>query len=145
MSPPSVASGLRLRPAEVGDAEWLADLRNRLADHFLSPEPATAERTVQLLDDSRTYVLEVDGRLVGSWALYRQRGDRIEFGRFMLEPRLRRNGFGRLMLEYAIEQARELGARRLQLVTKSSNRAAHSLYDEMGFEVTQVRMELRLD
>ena len=141
----SVASGLRLRPAEVGDAEWLADLRNRLADHFLSPEPATTEKTVQLLDDSHTYVLEVDGRLVGSWALYRQRGDRMEFGRFMLEPRLRRNGFGRLMLEYAIEQARELGVRRLQLVTKPLNVAAHELYREAGFEPTQIRMELRLD
>jgi len=141
----SVASSLRLRPAEVGDADWLADLRNRLAEHFLSSAPATAEKTVQLLDDSHTYVLEVDGRRVGSWALYRQRGDRMEFGRFMLEPRERRNGVGRLMLEYAIAQARELGVRRLQLVAKPLSVAAHELYGEVGFVPTQVRMELVLD
>ena len=141
----SVASGLRLRPAQEEDVPFLVDLRNRLADHFLSSEPATVEKTVQLLDEDHTFVMEVNGRLAGSFALYRPRGDRLEFGRFMLEPWAAGNGYGRVMLEYAIEEARRLGARRLRLVTKPRNVAACSLYDEMGFQVTSVHMELHLD
>ena len=141
----SVASGLRLRPAELEDVQFLVELRNRLAPHFLSSEPATAERTAELLADSHTYVLEVDGRAVGSFALYRQHGDRLEFGRFMLEPRASGNGFGRVMLEFAVQEARRLGAHRLRLVTKPQNVAAWWLYEAMGFQVTHVRMELLLD
>lgn len=145
MSAASVASGLRLRPAQEEDAQFLVDLRNRLAKHFLSSEPATVEKTVELLTGSRTYVLEVGGQLAGSFALCRRRGDSLEFGRFMLEPWAAGNGYGRVMLEYAIENARRLGARRLRLVTLPRNVAAYSLYDEMGFQVTSVHMELRLD
>ncbi len=141
----SVASGLSLRPAQEEDAPFLVDLRNRLADHFLSSEPATVEKTVELIARNRTFVMEVDGQLAGAFALYRLRGDRLEFGRFMMEPWAAGNGYGRVMLEYAIGEARRLGAHRLQLVTKPRNVAAYTLYDEMGFTVTQMRMELCLD
>lgn len=145
MSTASVASGLRLRPAQLQDARFLVDLRNRLADHFLSAEPATVEKTVEMLAEDRTFVMELNGQLAGSFALYRPRGDRLEFGRFMLEPRLHGNGYGRVMLRYALEVARTMGARHLRLVTKPQNWAAIELYGEMGFGVTQIRMELRLD
>jgi len=138
------ATGLNLRPATPEDARLLVALRNRLAEHFLSPQPATVEKTMELLDDSLTYVLEVDGRFAGGFALYRRRGDRLEFGRFMIEPWAAGNGYGRLMLEFAIEEARRLGARCLHLVTKPQNAAAFALYEDVGFRVTSMRMELNL-
>lgn len=145
MSKASVVTGLKLRLATAEDAPFLVALRNRLAKHFLSSEPATLEKTVELLGESQTYILEIDGRLVGSFALYRHRGERLEFGRFMIEPRTAGNGYGRMMLEFAIREARRLGARRLHLVTVPSNLAARTLYDDAGFKVTSVRMELPLD
>lgn len=145
MSTASVASGLRMRPAGPADAPFLTDLRNRLASHFLSGVPATVGHTLVMLEESWTYVSKLDGQRVGAFALTTIAPGTLEFGRFMLEPSLHGNGYGRLMLLYAIEEARRLGAHSLHLVTKPQNWAACELYEEAGFEVTQVRMELRLD
>jgi RimJ/RimL family protein N-acetyltransferase len=138
--------------AQEADAQFLMDLRNRLAEHFFSPEPATLEKTLELLGlrlgygNSSTYILMVDGRRVGSYALYNWDGrTTVEFGRFMLDPDEHGNGYGRMMLEHAIVKAWAMGAHRLSLVTKPANVAACELYGEAGFEVTQVRMELSLD
>ncbi len=137
---------LCIRPAKAEDALFLVDLRNKLASHFFSGDPATLTKTVELLADERTqtYVLEVDGRTAGSFALYRRRGVSLEFGRFMMEPWASGNGYGRVTLEFAIKEARRLGAKILRLVTMPGNAAAITLYDELGFEVTQVQMELVL-
>lgn len=144
-SVPELAT-LCLRPAKAEDAQFLVDLRNKLASHFFSGEPATLTKTMELLADDRThtYILEIDGRATGSFALYRRRGASLEFGRFMMEPWATGNGYGRVTLEFAIKEARRLDAKILRLVTMPGNVAAITLYDEFGFQVTQVQMELVL-
>ena len=145
----SAPSGLEFRLATEEDAPFLTNLRNRLADNFLSPEPATLLKTRWMIaaGHSQTYILEVDGQRVGAFSLYgwEPGAASVEFGRFMLEPGVRGNGYGRIMLGHAIEKAREMGARTLRLVTKPGNVPARDLYEAAGFHVTKLSMELALE
>ena len=138
----SARSNLRLRPAITSDAPAIAELRNRLAQHFLSQEPATTWRTVDMLAESKTLVAVADGQLIGACSLYNFQGETAEFGRFMVAPEHR--GCGKRLLWYAIEIARALRLKRLRLVTKPENGAAAHLYEEVGFKVVSVQMELTL-
>lgn len=139
----SAASSPKIRPARPADATFLANLRNLLPKHFLSAGRATPEKTVELLGTSRTYVLEVDDKPVGSFALYEENGS-MEFGRFMVEPDAQGAGLGRMMLSYAIEEARAGGCAQLRLVTKPENKAALRLYKAAGFQTTLIQMGLKL-
>lgn len=141
------APSCTLRPATRLDAAFLTALRNELAEHFLSSVPATEEKTLELLAESYTYVVEVDGRGVGSFALMPHSptvGRELEFGRFMVARWAQGRGYGRMLLRHAIEVARCLGATSLYLVAKPES-VACGLYKDVGFEVASVRMELSLD
>ena len=48
-------------------------------------------------------------------------------------PARRGQGFGRALLEAAMDHARERGARRIDLNTSEDDVAARALYDRMGF------------
>ncbi|HHQ14034.1 MAG TPA: ribosomal-protein-alanine N-acetyltransferase [Chromatiales bacterium] len=57
----------------------------------------------------------------------------------VVAPVLRRQGFGRELLEYMLERAAAAGAERVILESRPSNRAAMQLYRDTGFEVIGVR------
>ena len=50
-----------------------------------------------------------------------------------VRERDRRNGLGRILVERAIERARERGCGRIELDVSESNRAAWALYESAGF------------
>ncbi len=49
----------------------------------------------------------------------------------------RGKGYGRTLVEYAVQEAREAGANTLSLTSRSERVAANELYRSMGFEVQQ--------
>jgi mycothiol synthase len=123
---------------------FLIQLRNKLADEFLSSEPATAEGTRRILP--WMYVAEVDGKSVGTFSLYNQNRDRgsVEFGRFAVEPAFQGRGYGRVMLKGAIAWAREMGFISIILTVKPDNEWADALYRDAGFRASHLVMELTL-
>jgi len=129
----SEVSTLRLRPAAARDVPFLVDLRNALASSFLSQFPATQAKTLRLLATSGTYIIERDGKPVGSFALYNVQGTKAEFGRFMVAPDAQGNGVGSWALERALEKVREQRIRRLELTVREDNAEAINLYSKHGF------------
>ena len=146
----SEVSARSVRRATLADVEFLVALRNQLAVHFLNPRPATVEKTMELLADSQTWMLELDGRRAGTFALYKFDGHAMEFGRFMIAPEYQYRGLGKLALETAIAEAKELGTKRLHLLVKDNSSAAIHLYIRFGFSIKAwdgdgpVEMELEL-
>jgi ribosomal-protein-alanine N-acetyltransferase len=53
----------------------------------------------------------------------------------------RRDGIGHMLLDYAIENARSLGATHLALEVNVNNKAAGELYEAKGFEQYHVRKD----
>ncbi|WP_354516579.1 GNAT family N-acetyltransferase [Paenarthrobacter sp. 4246] len=57
---------------------------------------------------------------------------------------LRGQGVGALMIEWALEQARERGCSLVQLTTDKSRTAAHRFYERLGFVASHEGMKLTL-
>ena len=125
---------LTLRRASPDDAAFITNLRNALAAYFLSPVPATVERTRTMLGESQTFIAECEGHPVGTFAFYDVQFGRAEFGRFMVLPEEQGKGIGKWVLEAAIWRARGFGLRHLILtVRKDSKAAITNLYTRYGF------------
>ena len=54
-------------------------------------------------------------------------------------PDNRRDGVGLMLLDYALDNARSLGAKYMMLEVNINNTAAHTLYEGHGFEKFSVR------
>lgn len=70
---------------------------------------------------------------VGCAGVRRWENDIAELKRMYLRPHTRGRGWGRLLLEAALEHARRLDYRRIRLDTVPTMQAAIALYRELGF------------
>ncbi len=80
-------------------------------------------------------VVELDGEHAGSIALTDEGGGEATVRWFVLDPEVRGNGLGRLLLGEMLAKAAEVGYVRVQLETFSELEAAAHLYREHGFEL----------
>ncbi len=118
------------------------------------------------LGDPRKYILQPGGRilfaqradtLVGCCALMPLAPDAFEVAKMAVTESAQGQGIGRLLMQAAIDLARNLGARRLYLETNSKLVPALGLYANFGFRMipddalppspyarADVRMELLL-
>ena len=107
-------------------------------------EDAVIDR--DLLDPLEHYdavwIVEEDGRVVGSAAVREAGEAEAELKRMYLAPELRGRGLGRRLLELVIEWARERGLVAVTLDTTAEMRAARSLYESAGFQAYGNRTEV---
>ncbi|HEX3783283.1 MAG TPA: GNAT family N-acetyltransferase [Pseudonocardiaceae bacterium] len=95
-------------------------------------------------------VAELDGEVVGTLQLSYLAGlSRIGATRAQIEAvRVRADqrgsGLGKMLFEWAIEQARQRGAVLVQLTTDASRADAHRFYERLGFVPSHVGMKLAL-
>jgi ribosomal-protein-alanine N-acetyltransferase len=68
---------------------------------------------------------------VGFWYIV----DEAHISTIAVHPNLRRQGIGRVLLEYALERARALGAELVTLEVRESNQAATEMYQTFGFQI----------
>jgi GNAT superfamily N-acetyltransferase len=54
----------------------------------------------------------------------------------VVDSRYRRRGIGRLLMEYAINQARQSGCYKVQLLSNVKRHEAHQFYRSLGFETS---------
>ncbi len=133
--PPSVA--LEFRAAVPRDlptiAPWLraaglgppADADGAAWERRLSEDP----RIVCVVGEA------ADGRCTGFFRLD-VAPDRTAEVTLVVAPDRRRRGYGRLLLERALAEARRRGLRRLDALVQPSNRVALAFFDDAGFEST---------
>jgi L-amino acid N-acyltransferase YncA len=90
-------------------------------------------------DDTRTYVAEQDGKIVGSYVLRPNRpglGAHVSNASFIVAKQARSLGVGRAMGEHCLSEARRLGYRAMQFnFVVSTNESAVHLWKELGFEI----------
>ncbi|TVU60087.1 GNAT family N-acetyltransferase [Paenarthrobacter nitroguajacolicus] len=93
---------------------------------------------------------ELDGDVVATFQLsylpgLSRRGSwRAQIEAVRVSEVLRGQGVGALMIEWAIEQARERGCSLVQLTTDKSRVAAHRFYARLGFVASHEGMKLKL-
>jgi GNAT superfamily N-acetyltransferase len=132
------------REMRPGDPEAIVAMHERLYpaehdrnDRFVAMVRKSVEDAVDAgwPEGGGIWVVERSGEFSGSVALTDE-GDGVGALRWvLLAPELRGAGLGRRLIGEAIERARELGMRRIELYTFSALRAAGRIYREAGFEV----------
>ncbi|MCM3658561.1 GNAT family N-acetyltransferase [Agromyces mediolanus] len=152
------ASGSRssLRRARRDDVEAILAL---LAGDVLRREEsrsddAAALRAFDVIDADASQLLVVvegpGGAIVGTMqlsfipGLSRGGATRMQIEAVRVAEPLRGGGIGAAMIEWAVEHARERGARLVQLTSDARRDAAHRFYERLGFEASHVGFKLAL-
>lgn len=129
---------LTFRPAAELELGRLAGLFTAAYEGYLVPF-SIDERTLRFmvdaydLDLNASRVALLDGVPVGL-ANVAVRGDRAWIGGIGVTPFGRRRGIGERLMRAVIDQARERGARVVQLEVIEGNAPALALYEKIGFE-----------
>lgn len=105
---------MELRNSKAGDEDQVLGLvRAVLAEYGLKTNPATTDKD---LDDIQSQyparggifrILEVDGKIVGSYGLYKISDSTCELRKMYLLPKYHGQGFGRKMMDDALSQAKQ--------------------------------------
>ncbi|GAT89464.1 GNAT family acetyltransferase [Paenarthrobacter nicotinovorans] len=145
-----------LRRARRGDLPRILAL---LADDQLgavresADDPAPYERAFDAIDADPAHLLvvgELDGEVVATFqvsyipGLSRKGSWRSQIEAVRVSGELRGQGVGALMIQWAIDQARERGCSLVQLTTDKSRVAAHRFYERLGFVASHEGMKLKL-
>jgi GNAT superfamily N-acetyltransferase len=146
-----ISDALHLRTAHAADRSTIAELTVRAYSEYAAlMEPSAWAALEQALHrsldddaDVTRIVAELDGRVVGSVALYAP--DALSYGDLAsaapwpevrlvaVDPTVRGRGVARALVQECIRRARQSGATTLGLHTSRSMRTAKVLYERMGF------------
>lgn len=146
-----------IRPLMLADLrvtlEWRNDESSRVWFHS-DAEIAWDDHLAWFLgrpDSDWMFLVESEGEPVAQFGLYDVSGAVAEFGRLLVAPARRCQGFGRAAVEAAVEVAATVGLKALHLEVKGDNAAAIHVYRSAGFidapgasHAGSVRMELAL-
>lgn len=92
-------------------------------------------KDVAYLGKMHIKVMRVDGKLVGLVTYYMMRDGVTAHILFLcVHKDYRRKGYGRMLMNHAIEQIKLLGAKRIKILTRIENIKAQSLYRSLGFQ-----------
>jgi putative acetyltransferase len=132
---------LEIRAAEDKDSDEIKSVVFEvLKEYGLSPEP---ENTDLDLDSIEKYyhqnggffgVVEDDGVIVATVGIYRLDSSTCELRKMYALPNQRGKGLGKLLMEFTIKTAKELGFSRITLETATPLREAIALYQKYGFK-----------
>ncbi len=151
--PRTVGTGaVRLREIRPEDAPALYAWRMDPASRFmfrstgLVPFEAHLERVGRYFrpeNRDRWFVVEADGRPVGTVSLYDLSADgtEAEWGRLVIAPEERGHGFGGEAFRHLLDHARSLGVRRLRSVVLEGNEPSLAIHKRLGFHEVESRDE----
>ncbi|MGB6130891.1 MAG: GNAT family N-acetyltransferase [Acidobacteriaceae bacterium] len=131
-------SDLILRTFRPGDEAAF----RRLNEAWITYHFALEDADRQVLNDPHTHILapggqiciaELDGDAVGCCALVVIAPRQLELAKMTVSESIRGRGLGRRLLQFAIDEARHMGARRLYLESNTRAEAAVHLYQQLGF------------
>ena len=108
------------------------------AASFATPWSRGSFRNLLGRREADLWVAEHDGALVG-YAVLWYIGYEGELGNLAIAPAWRRRGLGLLLLDWALERARERAVEKVFLEVRVSNRTAQDLYMRRGFAQAGVR------
>ena len=132
----------RLRPATNADGDAVRTLVFEvLREYGLSPDPESTDADLSEIEqhyhNGWFSVLEVNGQIIGSVGLLPQEETVMELRKMYLYRDWHGHGLGRLLLEQALNEARQRGARRVVLGTAKVLGEAVALYEQSGFRPSQ--------
>jgi len=127
-------------------SDELVDALNGLIPQLSSSaEPLTIDSVSRVVASAGNFlfVARHEGRIVGTLTLVCfeiPTGTRAWIEDVVVDESARGLGMGDALVAAAMERARELGARNIDLTSRASRVAAHRLYERAGFEVRETNV-----
>lgn len=151
-------AGLVIRPAARDDVPAIVhmladDPIGRTREAFAAPLPDcyyAAFDAITAQPGNALFVAELDGRVAGTYqftaipCLTHRGGTRALVEAVHVHTTLRGRGIGETMMRHAIDRARTLGCRIVQLTSDARRTDAHRFYERLGFVPSHVGMKLSL-
>jgi ribosomal-protein-alanine N-acetyltransferase len=123
-----------LKAASVSDAERLA-----VVERAASAAPWTKQQFVDcLVEKNPAYVLWENDSVIG-FVIYHLIKGQCEIYNIAVHPDFQQQGFGKYLLEQAINAARVTHCESIFLEVRASNQSARGLYQKLGFNELGVR------
>ena len=138
---------MTLRPFTIDDApiilSWIKDktaFRKWSADRYPTFPPKPKEMVAQYAAENifRFTAIDNDGNIIGHIMLRYPDSSKtvIRFGFVIVDDNLRGKGYGKQMLQLAIQKAKnEFGAKKITLGVFDNNPSALHCYESVGFQV----------
>lgn len=129
-----------IRQATNADRETVQQIiYSILREYKLSVEPESTDADLKNIEKNYTEkgdyfgVVELDGKIVSTFAVSKRSENVCELRKMYLLPDYRGKGIGKLMVNFALEEARKKGFKKMELETASALKEAISLYQKVGF------------
>ena len=134
-----------IRTIQLSDNPELASLVKDTLAEFGADKPDTAyfdpltDTLFEVFQKSGSIynVAEMDGKIIGGAGVFPTDGldeDTCELVKMYLRPHVRGMGLGRLLIEKCIQQAKELGYKKIYLESMPELKQALKVYEKFGFE-----------
>ena len=128
------------------DAEILNEIKVRKIldnedipyDLLLDADPSM-EVISTYLGLSEIYVALLEKKIIGTFVLYPVDQEILEIKNIAVEEGLQRRGIGKLLLKNAVEIARAMGFKKLDIATSNASFEALSLYQKAGFDIDLIK------
>ena len=153
-TPPNVQFRLATREDIPAIVQMLAeDELGAQRERFEIPLPQMYYEAFEAIErdpNQELVVAELDGEVIGTLqlmflpSLSYQGGTRAQVESVRVVQRLRGQGIGAGMMQWAIERARQRGCHLMQLTSHKSRKDAHRFYERLGFSLSHVGMKIEL-
>ena len=130
-----------------------ADFLGTTRERYENPLPESYTKAFEEIDadkNNELIVAEKDGEIVGTLqitftpSISFQGGKRATVESVRVDENYRGQGFGKELMKWAINRAREENCVAMQLTTNSDRKDAHRFYKDLGFKGTHLGMKLYL-
>lgn len=137
-------NGIEIKELKCATVEMADVIGGLLSQLTSSPTGFTAARLQEIVDSNNTHLYTAcDGdRVVGMLSLcdyLAPTGRKMWIEDVVVDSSVRGKGVGRLLIDYAIAEARRMGGV-LMLTSRPSRVAANALYQSSGFERKETNM-----
>jgi DNA-binding MarR family transcriptional regulator/GNAT superfamily N-acetyltransferase len=141
---PKSIPAIVLRPHEPGDMGWVASAHGAIyaAEYGwdMRFEALVAKIAAEFIENfdarrERCWIAELDGERVGSVFVVRKTDEIAKLRLLILDPKARRLGLGRRLVEECLRFARSAGYSSMTLWTQSILTAARTIYEQAGFRL----------
>lgn len=99
------------------------------------PSPSLVEA---YLKRGQCYVAEVENCIIGVYVLLQTRPETVELVNISVDENHQRKGIGKQLVYHAIQNARLLGAKTIEIGTGNSSVGQLALYQKCGFRITGI-------
>ena len=123
-----------IRRMEEADLDQVVEIERLV---FPNPWSRWAFESELQVAISNCFVLEEEG-LVAGYIIYRLLGEQAHILNIALRPEWQGRGWGRRLMEWALDRMKREGVRFVWLEVRASNKRAIKLYQKLGFKVLKV-------